>query len=103
MKGFPKHIATAQDLRNLLSDDELKEQALSVLNGIYNLDDSKATRATTLIDPENSDGGWNLQEIDNPLPVWKQKGFGSREEAAGLISEYMEGIHHERVPDYSGS
>jgi len=86
MRGFPKHIATVQDFRNLLSDDGFKEQALSVLNDIYNLDDSKATRATTLIDPEDPESDWNTEVIDNPMPLWKQKGFSSRQAVADLIA-----------------
>jgi len=87
MRGFPKHIATVQDFRNLLTDDGFKEQALSVLNSIYNLDDSKATRATTLIDLENPEGGYNTEIIDNPMPMWKQKGFESRQAVADLITK----------------
>ena len=87
MKGFPKHIATVQDFKNLLADDGFKEQALSVLNDIYNLDDSKAARATTLIDPEDPKSDWNTEVIDNPMPAWKQKGFSSRQAVADLIAE----------------
>jgi len=87
MRGFPKHIATIQDFKNLLTDDKFREQAVVVLNDIYNLDDSKATRATTLIDPGDPHGDWNTEEINNPMPLWKQKGFGSRQEVADLIAE----------------
>jgi hypothetical protein len=87
MRGFPRHIATVQDFRNLLANDGFKEQALSVLNDIYNLDDSKATRATTLIDPEDPKSDWNTEVIDNPMPLWKQKGFGSRQAVADLIAQ----------------
>ena len=86
MRGFPRHIATVQDFRNLLANDGFKEQALSVLNDIYNLDDSKATRATTLIDPEDPESDWNTEVIDNPMPLWKQKGFISRQAVADLIA-----------------
>jgi len=86
MKGFPKHIATVQDFKNLLSDDGFREQALSVLNDIYNLDDSKATRATTPIDPTDPESDWNTEVIDNPMPAWKQKGFRSRQAVADLIA-----------------
>jgi len=86
MKGFPRHIATVQDFRNLLADDGFKAQAVDVLNRIYNLDDSKATRATTPIDPEDPHSDWNTEEIDNPMPLWKQKGFESRQAVADLIA-----------------
>ena len=85
MKGFPKHIGTVQDFKNLLSDDGFKKQALSVLSEIYNLDDSKTTRATTLIDPEDPQSDWNTEVIDNPMPLWKQKGFESRQAVADLF------------------
>jgi len=86
MRGFPKHIATVQDFKNLLADDQFKEQALSVLSDIYNLDDSKATRATTPIDPADPHSDWNTEVIDNPMPTWKQKGFVSRQAVADLIA-----------------
>jgi len=87
MKGFPRHIATVQDFRNLLADDGFKAQAVDVLNRIYNLDDSEATRATTLIDPEDPESDWNTEVIDNPMPAWKQKGFESRQAVADLIAQ----------------
>ena len=68
MKGYPKHINTIQDFVNLLTDDRFKGQALSELKRIYNLKDAKATRATTLIDPNDEEKGWNIEEITNPMP-----------------------------------
>mgnify|MGYP000976215602 CR=1 FL=1 len=85
MKGYPKFIATKQDFINLLGMAEFKDQALADLKAVYELNDDKATRATTPIDPEDPQGGWNTEEIDNPMPVWKQKGFSSRDEVAELI------------------
>ena len=85
MKGFPKHINTKQDFLNLLADDKFKTQALSELDRIYNLNDSKATKATTLIDPDDEEKGWNTEEIDNPMPEWKLKGFTSREAVNTMI------------------
>jgi len=85
MKGFPKHINTKQDFLNLLADDKFKTQALSELDRIYNLNDSKATKATTLIDPDDEEKGWNTEEVDNPMPEWKLKGFTSREAVNTMI------------------
>ena len=87
MKGFPKHIATKQDFINLLNDKRYKDQAIIELEKIYNLDDLKATKATILIDSEDPEKGYNTEEIDNPMPLWKQKGFGSREEITELLEE----------------
>jgi len=85
MKGFPKYIATKQDFLNLLDDERFKDQAIMELNRIYDLDDSKATRATALVDPDDPMGDWNTEIIDNPMPLWKQKGFSDREEIKELI------------------
>lgn len=86
MIGFPKHINTKQDFINLLKIKEYQEQTKQKLRAIYDADDSKATRATTLIDPANPEGGWNMEIIDNPMPAWKQKGFASRKEILELLS-----------------
>ena len=87
MRGFPKHINCVQDFNNLLADKDLKRRAISELQKIYNKDDSKALRATTLIDPEDPKSDWNTEEIDNPMPLWKQKGFESREAVAALVTK----------------
>jgi hypothetical protein len=87
MKSYPKYLAVKQDFINLLEDKEFKKQALIELLAIYKLDDSKATKATTLIDPLDPEKGWNTEIIDNPMPMWKQKGFASRQAVADLITE----------------
>jgi len=85
MKGFPKTIKTTQDFTNLLADDRFKEKALAELKRIYNVDDLKATKATTLIDPDDEEKGYNTEEINNPMPEWKLKGFISREAVNEMI------------------
>ena len=87
MRGYPKHINCVQDFNNLLADKDLKRRALVELQKIYNKDDSKTLRATTLIDPEDPKSDWNTEEIDNPMPLWKQKGFASRKAVATLITK----------------
>ncbi len=87
MRGYPKHINCVQDFNNLLADKALKARTLAELQEIYNKDDSKTLRATTLIDPEDPKSDWNTEEIDNPMPLWKQKGFESREAVAELITK----------------
>ncbi len=87
MRGYPKHIATKQDFINLLAMPEHKAHALADLKAIHDLDDAKATRATTLIDENDPEKGFNTETIDNPLPVWKQKGFTSRKAVAAMITK----------------
>ena len=87
MRGFPKHINCVQDFNNLLADKDLKRRAISELQKIYTKDESKALRATTLIDPEDPKSDYNTEEIDNPMPLWKQKGFESREAVAALVTK----------------
>ena len=87
MRGYPKHINCVQDFNNLLADKDLKRRALVELQKIYTKDDSKALRATTLIDPEDPKSDYNTEEIDNPMPLWKQKGFESREAVAALVTK----------------
>jgi len=89
MKGYPKHIATKQDFINLLNDPDYTAQALIDLQAIYDLADSKINQATTLIDPDNPQIGWNTVEIDNPMPLWKIKGFESREDVKNMIESYL--------------
>jgi len=88
MKGYPKFIATKQDFMNLLNDPDYKAQALIDLQAICGLGDSKITRATTPIDPANPQSAWNTEQIDNPMPLWKIKGFDNREDVKNMIDEY---------------
>jgi len=82
MKGYPKHIATKQDFINLLADPYFKARAIADLKSIRDLEDDKATRTLSI----NEDGTAVTDEIDNPLPLWKIKGFSSRAEVAALIA-----------------
>lgn len=86
MKGYPKHIATKQDFVNLLLISEYKGQAITNLKAIHDLDDDKASRTVSI----SEDGTAVMEEIDNPMPLWKVKGFTSRQDVADLIAEYEE-------------
>lgn len=88
MHGCPKTIATKQDFINLLLVEEYRDPVLAELKKIAEANDSTATQATTLIDPGNPEAGYNVVEIDNPMPLWKVKGFSSREEVRALYEEY---------------
>ena len=83
IKGYPNYIATKQDFLNLLNDPELKDRAIKDLQNIYSLADDRATKVVS--GSEETDD-LVIEEVDNPLPMWKQKGFGSREEVADLIA-----------------
>ncbi|MEA3380564.1 MAG: hypothetical protein U9Q87_06795 [Pseudomonadota bacterium] len=90
MRGYPHHIATAQDYQNLLAMPEYREQAKADLQKIKDTDDAKVTKATTLIDPEDPESGYNTEIIDNPMPLWKKKGFASKTAVAKMITKAKE-------------
>ena len=85
MKGFPKHINTAQDFKNLLKIPEFKKEAEAALKEVRDLKDSKITKATTQIDPNDPESEWNTIEVVNPYPKWKQLKFKSKKELTDLI------------------
>ncbi|MFA5424697.1 MAG: hypothetical protein WC374_12660, partial [Phycisphaerae bacterium] len=66
----------------LLAEPELKAQALEDLKAIRDLDDSKALRVVSM---NEKTGEAKTEEIDNPMPLWKVKGFARREDVAELI------------------
>jgi len=86
MKGFPKNIATKRDLENLLAMPEYKEEAMKYLQRLSAIEDRKAVR---VISGSEETKDLITEEIDNPMPVWKQKGFKSREDI-GLIEVQVE-------------
>jgi hypothetical protein len=92
MRGYPKTIKTKQDFLNLLNMEEFKDQALIDLTAIHDLQDSKTTKATTLIDPAAPEKGYHTKLINNPMPLWKQRGFASKQEISGLITQSGEKI-----------
>lgn len=85
MRGYPKYVATKQDYLNLLAMSEHKAQAIEEMKKIVSYNDSVVTRATTPIDPNDPNKGWNTEKIENPRPLFKQKGFASRQEATDII------------------
>lgn len=88
MKGYPKHIATKQDFQNLLAMPQFRAQALKDLQAIYDTNDDKVNVCTTIKNPEapESEQIWNTEKQSAPLPMWKQKGFKSREELKSFIT-----------------
>lgn len=85
MKGYPRFIATRQDFLNLLETEEFRERAVKDLQEIYDRPDDKMLTTTSRINPDDPMSDWNTAEIDNPMPMWKQKGFASRKEVKKLI------------------
>ena len=83
MKGYPKHIAFKQDFINLLADKEYRERAIADLRIIAEADDDKAMRTISI---NEATGEEVTEEIDNPMPLWKVKGFESRKDVAELIA-----------------
>lgn len=84
MKGYPKYINCKQDYINLLAEPEHKAQAIEDLKAIRDMDDDKALRTISI---DETTGEAVTEEIDNPMPLWKVKGFSSRQEVADLIAE----------------
>jgi len=85
MKGYPKHIATRQDFLNLLDTPEFRARALDDLAAIRDMDDDTATRTISI---DEATGEAQTETIDNPMPLWKVKGFSSRQDVIDLIGEY---------------
>jgi len=78
MKDFPKTLAVKQDYLNLLNIPEFKEKTLKLLKKLYLIEDDKVTICNNI---ENN----KTAIIDNPSPMWKIKGFDSKEEIKKLI------------------
>ena len=89
MKEFPKNIKTIQDFKNLLSMPEHKQKAIKKLQEIFDIKDDKVLKATTLKDMNDESKGHNTVQINNPLPLHKQKGFESKQDVADLIAEFQ--------------
>ena len=88
MKGYPKYINCKQDFINLLAEPEHQAQAIEDLKVIRDMDDEKALRVVSM---NEETGEATTEEIDNPMPLWKVKGFSSRQEVADLITEVENG------------
>jgi hypothetical protein len=86
MKGYPKYFATMDDYENIVRDfPEWKERVKADLKALKAIKDDKAMRATEHIDPEDAESEWKIEEISNPFPLWKQKGFKTKKALSDLI------------------
>lgn len=83
MTGYPKYINCKQDYINLLATPEYAAQALADLRIIRDMDDDKALRTISM---DETTGEATTEEIDNPMPLWRIKGFASRLDVAALIA-----------------
>lgn len=88
MKGYPKHIATKQDYLNLIADPEFRERAVADLKIIAEANDEKTTKTLSI---DEATGAAVTEEIDNPMPLWRIKGFDSRQDVMDLIAEVENG------------
>ena len=75
-----------QDYKNIIRDfPQWRERALEELKALQSIKDSKVTRAIRLIDPDDPESDWITEEILNPLPIHRQKGFKNKKELDELI------------------
>lgn len=89
---FASKVSNSKELNEFLevctashTPDDYKSKALAELVIIRDMDDDKAKRTLSI----NEETGEAVEEeIDNPMPLWKIKGFGSRQEVADLIAQY---------------
>lgn len=88
MKGFPNYFATKEDYENIMRDfPKWRGRVQKELKALQAIKDSKVTRAVSLIDPNDPESDWITEEILNPLPIHKQKGFKMRKELDDFIVE----------------
>ena len=84
MRGYPKVVATRQDFINLLNMPEFRARALADLQAIY---DANGATALRVVSGSEQAGDLVTAEIDNPMPAWKRKAFGSRDAVKKLMEE----------------
>jgi hypothetical protein len=86
MKGYPEYFATIEDYENIMRDfPEWRGRVKADLKALKAIKDDKVIRATELIDPEDPESEWKTEEISNPFPKWKQKGFKTKKALSDLI------------------
>ena len=87
MKGYPKYFATKEDYENIIRDfPEWRQRVKTELDVLKAVKDDKMVVATTLIDPNNEELGWNTKEMTNPNPRFKQKGFKTKKELGTMVT-----------------
>jgi len=91
VRGYPKYIATKQDYENLLKMPEFSKQAAADLEALAKVDTAKVTRAIRPVDEAKPDGEWVTEEITNPKPEWKRKGFDTIKMVTNAAKEVTDG------------
>jgi hypothetical protein len=66
-------ISVKQDFINLIEKD--KDTVVDELTSLQDFDDRTATLAVEPVNPDDPEGEWVTEEIENPLPLHRQKGF----------------------------
>ena len=83
MRGYPKYIATKQDIVNLMAMPEFRKQAQADMAKFLAVADDKASRTISI----NAVTQVAVTEvIDNPAPLYKLKGFQTRKVLSDLIA-----------------
>ena len=85
MKGFPRVIRTKQDWINCLEDASLKKTALDKLQNIYDTEDDYVVR---VVSGSEETKDLKTEKIENPMPLYKMRGFGTKQELKDLIDKY---------------
>jgi len=83
MRGYPKTIATKRDFDNLLAMPEYAKHALADLKRLQAVDDARVIR---VVSGSEEDKNLITEEIDNPNPAWKQKGFTDKKALDDLVT-----------------
>lgn len=83
MRGYPKYIATKQDIANLLAMPEYRKQAQKDMAKFLAVTDDKATRTISINEATKVAV---TEVIDNPSPLYKLKGFQTRKVLSDLIA-----------------
>lgn len=92
IRGYPKHVNTKKDFKNLLGIKEHKERAKADLTRIHEIKDEKVTVAVKPIDPENPEGEWETKEISNPSRIFRRYGFTTKKEIKTSIEANKEEV-----------
>lgn len=81
----PKELNDILDVcTGAATPDDFRQQAIAELIAIRDVADNRALRTVSIA----ADGTEVTEEIANSAPLWKIKGFRSRQEVADLIAEY---------------
>ena len=85
MKGFPRIIKTKQDWINCLEDEDLRKKALERLQGIYKTKDDYVVR---VVSGSEETKDLVTKRVKNPMPLYRQRGFETRQELKDLMDKY---------------